>query len=259
MPVAICLASKYATGLRTPGQSESNNIKASLYISTGLLFLLGCSPTPSTPVAPVQRMNPNQLPPDFFDSMGYKLESECAVSLGTFETTGTKLIVSDPGYDLDTARDFGAILTNCQSGTWQAEVIIKTFAPHSISQVFELRATHSSVEDPATLNWERQNRGIGVDTAQAGVYDLAHFHDHSLVPQDIKWTFRGGRPAIPEDLWYSYCCELTGSKLEGSVLPFGVVTRSGEGDGRYGYSIARDEAGRTIGVWIIFLDDSGKR
>lgn len=230
----------------------------SKYASIGLLFLLGCSPSPATPGAPAQRVNANRVPPDFFDSKDFKLQSKSTVSLGTFETTGTQLVVSDPGYDLKTVRDFGAILKNCQSGTWQAEVIVKHFGPHDIPRASELRATHSSVADPSALKWERQRGGIGVDTAQAGVYDLAHFHDHSLVPRDIKWTVGRSGPAIPEDLWYSYCCELTSRKLEGSVFPFGVVTTSGADDGRYGYSIAQDAAGTTIGVWIIFIDDSGK-
>jgi hypothetical protein len=152
----------------------------------------------------------------------------------------------------------GAVLTNCQTGTWRAEVIIKHFDPPGFSLTSELRAVHSSISDLGTLQWERQHDGIGTDTAQAGVYDVAHFHDHSLVPRDIKWTVGQSGPAIPDDLWYSYCCELTCGKPEGGVLPFGVVTTSGKGDGGYEYSVARDAAGKIIGVWIVFVDDSGK-
>jgi hypothetical protein len=193
-------------------------------------------------------------------SADYKLESKTTIDLGTFEATGTQLVVSDPGYGLDTVKipGLGVVLTNCQSGTWCGEVIIKHFNPPGFPLTSELRAIHSSVSNFTALKWERQRDGIGTDSGQAGVYDLAHFHDQSLVPQNIKWTVGQPGPADPKDLWYSYCCELTLAKPEGGVLPFGMVTSSGKGDGGYEYSVARDAAGKIVGVWIVFVDDFGK-
>jgi hypothetical protein len=192
--------------------------------------------------------------------MNYKLQYKHTISLGAFEITGTQLIISDPGYDLDTVTvpGLGAVLNNCQSGTWQAEVVIKHFDPPGLSLTSELRTMHNRVTEPSVLIWEKQSDYIGVDYGQTGVYDLAHFHDHALVPPDIKWTFGQATPADPDDLWYSYCCELTGSRREGSILPFGVVTNSGKGDGGYEYSIARDTTGKIVGVWVLFVDDTGK-
>lgn len=200
-----------------------------------------------------------QAPRGASDSAEYRLQSKRTVSLGTFEATGPQLVVADPGYDLATVRipGLGAVLTNCQSGTWRAEVIIKHFDPPGFSLTSELRAVHSSVLDLGALQWEPQRHGIGADTGQAGVYDLAHFHDHSLVPRDIKWTVGQSGPANPDDLWYSYCCELFTAKPEGGVLLFGVVTTSGKGDGGYEYSVTRDAAGKIVGIWIVFVDDSG--
>jgi hypothetical protein len=199
-------------------------------------------------------------PKDTADSMNYKLLSKRTVSLGTFEATGTQLVVSDPGYDLDTLRvpSLGAVLSNCQSGTWRAEVVLKHFDPPGFPLTSELRAIHNRTTDPSALKWEKQSNGISTDYAQAGIYDLAHFHDRSLVPPDIKWTIGQSGPADPDDLWYSYCCELTCGRPDGSILPFGVVTNSGKGDGGYEYSIAHDTRGKIIGVWILFVDDSGK-
>ena len=42
------------------------------------------------------------------------------------------------------------------------------------------------------------------------------------------------------------------------VLPFGVVSRSGMGDGGYAFSTACDKAGKVVGVWIVFVDDEGQ-
>lgn len=188
--------------------------------------------------------------------MNYKLQSKETVDLGTFELTGTQLVVSDPGYELAWVRNdpLGIILTDCLSGTWRAETVIKRFEGAKFPIILELRVFHSSIQDVQLLSWERQDDGISVDSGQAGVYDLNHFRDDSLVPKDIKWSYEGG-PASPEELWYSYCCELLLSKKEGSVLPFGVVTISGEGDGCYACSVARDAANKIAGVHMIFVDD----
>jgi hypothetical protein len=110
-----------------------------------------------------------QAPRRTANSLDYILQSKRTVSLGTFEATGSQLVVADPGYDLDTVRvpGLGAVLTNCQTGTWRAEVIIKHFDPPGFSLTSELRAVHSSISDLGTLQWERQHDGIGTDTAQA--------------------------------------------------------------------------------------------
>ena len=191
--------------------------------------------------------------------MSHELQSKQTISLGTFESTGTHLVISDPGYELDWIRNssLGIVLADCSSGMWKAETIIKYFDASNFPCTSELRAIHTSVRDSGLLNWEQQEGGISVDAGQAGIYDLNHFRDDSLVPRDIKWTFEDSGPASPDELWYSYCCELTGSRPEGSVLPFGVVTTSGYGDGRYAYSIARDVSNKIVGVWVLFVDDLG--
>src|SRR6266508_1274797 len=96
-------------------------------------------------------------PKDTADSMNYKLQSKRTVSLGTFEATGTQLVVSDPGYDLDTVRvpSLGAVLSNCQSGTWRAEVVIKHFDPPGFPLTSELRAIHNRTTDPSALTMHR--------------------------------------------------------------------------------------------------------
>lgn len=188
------------------------------------------------------------------------LRSKSTVPLGTFESTGSGLVVSDPVYRLDTARvpGLGAVLANCRTGTWRAEVVMKRFDAAGPPMASELRVVHGGIADAGLLKWEPQKDEIGADTGQVGVYDLAHFHDHSLVPPGIKWTVGGTGPAIPDDLWYSYCCELTCGKREGGTLLHGVVTNSGWGDGGYRYSVARDAEGKVCAIWIVFVDDAGR-
>lgn len=183
------------------------------------------------------------------------LQSKRAIALGEFEVGSGKLVVADPGYGLETAKTgHGAILDGCRSGTWRAEVVVKHFGSPGFDIVSELYACHSSVTNAASLIWQKQSNMIGVDSGQAGVYDLTHFRDDSLISYGMRASMA---PVDPESLWYSYCCHLTRKKEEGDVLPFGVVTSSGKGDGGYYFSIARDDRGQIIGVWIIFVDDRG--
>jgi len=190
----------------------------------------------------------------------HTLQSKTNVFLGTFEVTSSNLVAGDPGYDLDTFKTpgLGALLTNCHSGTWNAQTVIKHFAPPAFSLTSELLAWHTNVTNPSTLKWQKQKGGIGVDGGQAGIFDLAHFSDQKIVPADVKWTQGKPGPIIPENLWYSLCCEVTLGRAEGGVIPFGAVSTSGMGDGGYEYFVARDDKGIIIGVWILFVDDQGK-
>src|SRR5581483_11637394 len=139
------------------------------------------------------------------DSM--KLRSKRTVALGTFDVTTPKLIVADPGYDLDTAKTsgLGAVLENCKPGTWQAQVVVKEFNEPGFSLASELRVWNTNITDAALLKWEKQKGGVGVDSGQAGVYDAGHFHDPRLVPTNMNWTVGRPGPADPQDLWYSFC------------------------------------------------------
>lgn len=194
------------------------------------------------------------------ETTGYKLKSKRTVALGTFELTTSRLVVADPGYDVEEVKSqgLGTLLTNCRTGTWNAHVVIKEFDPLKFPLTAELQVWHTNEISPLALHWQRQKGSIAVDTGQAGVYDRAHFHDHGLVPANTKWTVGRPGPADPKDLWYSYCCELTIKKKEGGVIPHGVVTSAGAGDGAYEFYIARDKSGAIVGVWIRFVDDSGK-
>jgi hypothetical protein len=213
--------------------------------------------------------------------------------LGTFELSSERLVVSDPGNDLDyLERGCGAVLTNCLPGRWHASVLLGRIPGTSSELCMQLCAWHQNASPNG--NWVAQEKTIGVDYGQAGIYDLAHFGDASIVPADVKWThpvYRtvpateadenlslearvallsrgevvGGMevptdergPADPDNLWYSYCCELTGGGKHGAVFPFGVVTKAGIGDGDYPLETATDESLRIVGVRITFLTDEG--
>jgi hypothetical protein len=193
------------------------------------------------------------------DNCRYMLGSKSETQFGTFQVTSDILVVSDPGYDIETVElGSGAMLRNPLKGRWRAHAVIAHFSSPSFSIVADLVVHHESVE-LTDLSWEKGAGLVGVDAGMMGVYDLNRFHDHSVVPKDMRWTFGNGKnqPAIPEDLWYSMCCELTLSGTSGGVFTGGVVTTSGKGDGGYEYFLSRSSDGHVVGVKVHFVDDDG--
>ncbi|PTY02216.1 hypothetical protein DB347_24400, partial [Opitutaceae bacterium EW11] len=57
-----------------------------------------------------------------------------------------------------------------------------------------------------------------------GIFDSAHFHDASLVPEDQKWSYPDG-PADPNDPWYSLICEKVKGEHDVFTIPYGCVMR----------------------------------
>lgn len=190
-----------------------------------------------------------------------QLKTRHKINLGKFEISEARIVVSDPSYDLSTAKipGLGAILDNCRTGSWRGFSVTKEFLPDLVEFGAELWAWHQSITNEAQLSWVKQEKEIGADTGQIGIFDLKHYQDDKVVPINHKWTLGpNGTPIANNELWYSFCCEMTDTKKFANVMPFGVVSRSGHGDGGYYYFVARDQDGTIIGVKVVFIDDQGR-
>lgn len=158
--------------------------------------------------------------------------------IGQFEVTSGALIVSDPCYKreyLEDGTDIMGRIEGVRNGIWYAEVHL------DCGTVTELVATAEETF-PKEWWWRREKFfEVGVDSGQAGIFD------DSVYPQvDIV---KYGDP----DNFYGRCCEQTVDVA--GVVPGGVVSRSGHGDGCYLCFTARNEAGECIGVKIVFMTD----
>jgi len=92
---------------------------------------------------------------------------------------------------------------------------------------------------------------VGVDSGQAGFFDPAHAgkDDEAVEPfADLSTKEPLGR-------WYLMCCARTLTKPGVGLVPFGVVSSSGMGDGGYEVFIRRDAAKAIEVVRIDFLPD----
>lgn len=167
------------------------------------------------------------------------------IQLGNFEVNSGQLVVADPCYELDTNIIIMGVLESAVSGNWTAEVE-KVEIPDWGEANAKLTAYHHSVVDQgAFLEWIKCPFVAGVDSGQAGIFDINHYRVPDADGLDVN--------ADTDSDWYLACCDITENGEEAGVLTGGVVSRTGVGDGAYGVYKAVNDQGQVVGVKIVFI------
>jgi hypothetical protein len=170
------------------------------------------------------------------------------VDLGSFQLDSDRIVAADPAYAADERTRL--TLAGAARGQWDAWVG-KADVKDAGTRAVELGATRHGT---SALNWVvLGNVGVAVDSGQAGFYDPKYVDDVSLLPAVATWR----QPPIDEDnLWYSYCCEQTAPPNLAGLLPHGVVSSAGLGDGLYQVLVSRVD-GVLVGIRLIFVEQGG--
>lgn len=166
------------------------------------------------------------------------------ILLGSFLVESGVLVISDPCYEPKVWCR--GELSNVCNGPWYASVA-KTDEGSWGPRVAALIAYHIACEIPIDdPRWKLTKINVGVDSGQAGIFDKTHYQDDAVAEGQPK------RKGIAEsDPWYAMCCEQSNSEAGAGVVPYGVVSSSGYGDGSYDCFIVED-AGEVIAVKIDF-------
>lgn len=169
--------------------------------------------------------------------------------LGKFKVASGILTVADPWYCIKeknfyhnnerVIRQFDVV-----NGQWKAAVM---FGPTDMGKrVYDLwtwKATEK-VKDESYWDESKDAGGIGNDAGQICIIDL------STVPQ----VTAGDKSRTgPPEAWFQRNFKFYDrkSKPDAGVLPAGVVSRSGFGDGRYPIHIVKKTAIVAIRVWFL--------
>ena len=145
------------------------------------------------------------------------------INLGPFEVTSDKLVISDPCYHLGTWCM--GTLSNVEPGLWTASIGVVDTGDFG-NRIAYLSAFHQDSPDIRDLKVCPASFEVGVDSAQAGIFDFGHFQDESVI-EDQELTDFGSR-------WFTFCCYQTlDSEHHAGLIPYGVVANSGFGDGVY--------------------------
>ena len=169
--------------------------------------------------------------------------------IGNFRVVSGRVVVSDPCYEIGTWCQ--GILEKVRKGEWVCQVSVSR-EDACDRCVTELTALRNPALDLGNPKWtEETSFEVGVDSGQAGIFDMAHYRD-DRVAQAVERLSR--ETICPDEPWYSLCCDRTsGSEMGAGVIPYGVVSSSGFGDGSYRCFTQRDREGYIIGIKIVFI------
>lgn len=175
----------------------------------------------------------------------YKNET---ITLGTFQVTSDKLIVSDPcyGYDEEDTEDLQVLLKPAKQGDWSATV---SYDEEEV--VHQLVVFWGNTEPKG--EWIPIDQLIAVDSAQAGIFDFTFFDDDEKIIDEVENVYD---IEIDDDvsIYYVACCDAVASEQQGGIVPGGAVAMSGYGDGLYQVYIKQAASGEIVSVMIDFLE-----
>ncbi|WP_223596198.1 SMI1/KNR4 family protein [Neobacillus bataviensis] len=179
----------------------------------------------------------------FIDWYVPKVNTNKPLTVGTFTVDSGKLIVTDPCYQVD-EEDLQIILSNVKNGNWKATI---TYTDEEV--VESLIVFHG--EKKPSGKWHDCDKTIAVDSAQAGIFNLAVFGRDEAIQYEVKNVYD---IEIDEDglKYYVACCDIVASDAQGGVVPGGAVSMSGYGDGEYEVKVKYNISKEVIGVMIDF-------
>ncbi|WP_169558612.1 DUF4241 domain-containing protein [Myxococcus stipitatus] len=172
--------------------------------------------------------------------------------LGKFLVVSGQMRVSDPWYEKappGSVFDLSRVLA-VKNGQWQAAAHLTDEGPNGI-RVAELVALHVTTPTKS-LKWSPDVLTVSVDSGMAGFCDDKYFRDVSQVPPGYVPQRLGRKPKVG-DVWSDYVTEALISERQAKIIPFGVLSRTGDGDGTYEVHVARGADGSIDGVRLIYL------
>jgi hypothetical protein len=176
------------------------------------------------------------------ESARYKNET---ITLGTFQVTSGKLIISDPcyGYVEENTEDLQVLLKSAKRGDWSA-----TVSYNEEEVVYQLVVFWGNTMPEG--EWIPIDQMIAVDSAQAGIFDFTFFDDDEKIIDEVENVY-----GMDDDVskYYIACCDAVASEQQGGIVPGGAVAMSGYGDGLYQVYIKQDASGEVVSVMIDFL------
>ncbi|WP_172372174.1 SMI1/KNR4 family protein [Sporosarcina jiandibaonis] len=163
---------------------------------------------------------------EFIDRHVPKVNTNKPNKLGTFMVESGKLIVTDPYYKVDEEAELQIVLLNVKNGNWTASI---SYNPDEV--VKNLFVFYG--EKKPSGKWHVCDKQIGVDSAQAGIFDFKTFGRDESIQFD----------------------EVVASNAQGGVVSDGAVSMSGYGDGMYEVKVKYNISKKVVGVMIDFVDE----
>lgn len=183
----------------------------------------------------------------FIDWNVPKVNTNKPKTVGTFTVGSGKLVVSDPCYQVDNEEDLQIILSNVKNGKWTATI---SYTPEEVvKNVFVFYG-----EKKPSGKWYVCDKLIGVDSAQAGIFDIKVFGRDDAIQYEVKNVHDIEISEVGLK-YYVACSDMVASDAQGGVIPGGAVSMSGYGDGMYEVKVKYNISKEVVGVMIDFGDE----
>ncbi|MFP5116449.1 SMI1/KNR4 family protein [Bacillaceae bacterium C204] len=183
----------------------------------------------------------------FIDWYVPKVNTNKPKTVGTFTVESGKLIVTDPCYEVDEEGELQNILSNVKNGKWTASIF------YTAEEVVESLIVYYGEKKPSG-KWRVCEKLIGVDSAQAGIFDLKTFGRDDVLQFEVKNV----HDIEIDEVGLKYfvaCSDMVASDAQGGVVPGGAVSMSGYGDGMYEVKVKYNILKEVVGVMIGFGDE----
>jgi hypothetical protein len=143
----------------------------------------------------------------------------------TFQITSGSIACSDPCYD------YPSVVVSAKNGEWMAKIDKKDCDSWGC-RVARLLVHHPDFS-PVGKRYEIDRTVIGVDSGQAGMFDLSVYGQEDF---------------------YDKCCSATLREQGFDVVRKGFVTSSGYGDGGYDCVIYK-QGGKAVAIEVTFIPE----
>jgi hypothetical protein len=176
----------------------------------------------------------------------------------TFNIESGKMVCSDPCYSIPTWCQ--GVMENVKTGEWVAgiETSDEGVFGERISRLWVYNL-ESSIMNPLLISQIESFQGdelsfsAGVDSGQFGFFDFKHYRNDESAKDLEKVDFGENYDRESGDEWYRACGKLTLGDESWGLLPFGVVSSSGFGDGAYMVKGIKDDDGEYVAFCVEFI------
>ena len=163
---------------------------------------------------------------------------------------GKEVMISDPCYDDPTWCQHK--LKNVLPGEYSVHCKTYDAGDWGVRNSM-LLAVHTDYLD-SDIKWkECTGAVVGVDSGQAGIFDLPYYRKDSIFENEESNFLKEFRNYNGQegDVWYSHMCDRTLGEEGWGHFENGVVSRSGYGDGSYNLYLGRVNR-KVVGICIDF-------
>jgi hypothetical protein len=169
----------------------------------------------------------------------------------SFEVISGELVCSDPCYSLDVWCM--GVVDNVKKGTWVADVERSDEGDWG-NRIAMLSVRHIDHNSNTPLELENELPFVGgVDSGQFGFFDKDFYRNDESAKDLGKYNFSPDYDREEGDQWYRACANLTLDSEQWGVLPNGVVSSSGFGDGSYGVFGEKNAEGEYVAFSVVFI------